>query len=70
MSWMNAYLRGLVVFVYFFAATVLLPNVVLRLESVGSMSSFLQDAIVLVIWGAGLVAGMYLLRRFQTKGIV
>jgi hypothetical protein len=70
MSWLNAYVRGFLVFAYFLVATVVVPNIVLRLDAVGSASSVVQDLVVLAIWGTGLVAGMYLLRRFQAKGIV
>lgn len=70
MNWMNAYVRGFVVFVYFLVMTVMVPNFVLRLGSVGNSSAFVQDVVVLVVWGAGLVAGLYLLRRFQAKGII
>lgn len=70
MNWMNAYLRGFLVFLYFLVATVVLPNFILRLDPIGSASDVVQDTVVLVVWGVGLVAGIYLLRRFQAKGIV
>lgn len=70
MSWINAYARGLLVFLYFLVATVMLPNFVLRLGAIGRASDLVQDAVVLLVWGAGFVAGLYLLRRFQAKGIV
>ena len=70
MSWINAYLRGFIVFAYFLIATVIIPNLVLRLDAVGSASSFAQDLLVLAIWGTGLVAGIYLLRRFQRQGLI
>lgn len=68
MNWMNAYVRGLIIFLYFLVATVVVPDFVLKLDSVGSLSALLQDVIVLAIWGVGLIAGMYLLRRFQARG--
>jgi hypothetical protein len=67
---LNAYVRGFLVFAYFLVATVMIPNYVLKLEAIGSASTVVQDLVVLGIWGAGLVAGMFLLRRFQAKGIV
>lgn len=70
MSWVNAYIRGLLIFLYFFVATVYVPNFVLRLDFVGDASPFVQDSIVLVIWGGALVAGLYLLRRFQRQGLI
>ena len=70
MSWLNAYIRGLVIFAYFLIATVMIPNSVLRLNAVGSASAVVQDLIVLALWGAGLVAGLYLLRQLQRRGII
>ncbi len=70
MSWMNAYVRGLLIFVYFVIATVIIPNFVVRLDSVARSSSIVQDLAVLTTWGAGFVAGLYLLRRFQRKGVI
>lgn len=70
MSWINAYARGLLIFLYFLVATVLIPNFVLRLDAVGSASTLVQDVLVLAIWGGGLVAGLYLLWRFQRQGLI
>ena len=70
MNWMNAYVRGFLVFMYFLVMTVMVPNFVLRLGAVGNASALIQDLIVLAVWGAGLVAGLYLLRRFQAKGVI
>lgn len=70
MNWPNAYVRGFLIFLYFLVATVILPNVILRLDAVGGASDLVQDAVVLVVWGTGLVAGIYLLRRFQVRGLV
>ena len=70
MSWLNAYIRGLVIFAYFLIATVMIPKSVLRLNAVGSASAVVQDLIVLALWGAGLVAGLYLLRQLQRRGII
>ena len=70
MTWLNAYLRGVAVFAYFLVATVIVPNIVLRLDAIGNASTVVQDLVVLAIWGAGFVVGVVLLRRFQTRGIV
>jgi hypothetical protein len=70
MNWMNAYVRGLLIFGYFLVATVIIPNLVVRLEAVGNASTIVQDVVVLTLWGGGLVVGLYLLRRFQARGII
>ena len=70
MSWTNAYARGLLIFVYFVVATVIIPNLVIRLDSVARASSVVKDLAVLATWGTGLVAGLYLLWRFQRKGLI
>jgi len=70
MTWMNASLRGLVIFVYFVVATVWLPNFVVRLAPVASASSFVSDSLVLVVWGVGLGAGLWLLRFAQRRGLI
>jgi hypothetical protein len=70
MNWLNAYVRGFLVFSYFLVATVMIPNYVLKMDAIGSASTVVQDLVVLGIWGAGLVVGMYLLRRFQANGTI
>ena len=70
MNWLNAYVRGFLVFAYFLVATAIVPNYVRKLDAIGSASTVVQDLVVLAIWGAAFVAGIYLLRRFQAKGIV
>jgi len=70
MSWMMAYVRGLLIFLYFLLATVIIPNLVVRLGVVGRASAALRDIVVLAVWGTGLTAGLYLLRRFQRQGII
>jgi len=69
-SWRNAYVRGLLVFVYFVIATVIVPDFVVRLDSVAGASTIVSDVVVLAVWGVGLVAGLYLLRRFQRTGLI
>lgn len=70
MSWANATGRGLLIVLYFVIATVWLPDLVLGLGFVSEASRFLRDLIGLVVWGAALVAGLYLLRRFQRQGLI
>ena len=70
MSWMNASVRGVGIFVYFVVATVWLPDFVLKMDSIASASSFVRDLVVLVIWGAAFVGGLWLLRFGQRKGLV
>ena len=70
MSWINAYLRGLLIVAFFVLATVLVPNYVIKLGSVADAARWLRDSIVLVIWGGGLVVGMWLLRMAQKRGVV
>jgi len=70
MNWLNAYLRGFLIFVYFLVATVIVPNYVLKMDAMGRASAVVQDLVILAIWGAALVAGIFMLRRFQAKGII
>jgi len=67
---MNAWLRGLGFFVYIVIATVWLPDFVAKLDSVAGAEAFVRDLIVLAVWGAGLVGGLWLLRFGQRKGLV
>lgn len=70
MSWMNATLRGILIFVYFVVATVWLPDFILTLGAVAEASRFMRDLVALVVWGGGLVAGLWMLRFFQRKEII
>ncbi len=70
MSWINAYVRGLLIVAYFVVATVIVPNMVLQLEAVVSASDVARDLLVLAVWGTGLVAGLWLLRRLQRRGAI
>ena len=70
MGWMNAYVRGLLVFLYFVVTTVIVPDIVVRLDSVAGSSTVVSDLVVLAVWGGGLVGGLYLLRRFQRTGLI
>lgn len=70
MSWITAGWKGALVVVYLVIATVWLPDFVLGLGAVADLSRALRDLIVLVIWGAALGAGFYMLRRGQRQGII
>ncbi len=70
MSWINAYLRGLLIVAYFVVATVIVPNAVLRFDSVLSASNLVRDLLVLAVWVAGFVVGLWLLRFLQRKGAI
>ncbi len=70
MSWIAAYLRGLLIVAYFILMTVIVPNAVLRLPSILSASNLVRDVVVLVVWGVGLVGGLWLLRRAQHRGLI
>ncbi len=70
MSWINAYLRGLLIVAYFVVATVILPNAALRLDAVLSASDVIRDLFVLAVWGTGFVAGLWLLRMLQRRGAI
>ena len=70
MSWQSATLRGLIIFVYFFIATVWIPDFVLQTSVVAQSSSFVQDAVGLVVWGTGLLIGLIGLRRAQQRDLI
>jgi ABC-type Mn2+/Zn2+ transport system permease subunit len=67
-SWLAAYVRGLIVFLYFVIATVWLPD--RALQFVDGSSRFVQDAVVSVVWFVALAAGLYGLRRAQSQGLI
>ena len=70
MSWIDAIGGGLLIVAFFFAATVWIPDFVLKLDSIASASSLVRDLVVLVVWGAGFVGGLCLLRFAQRRGLV
>lgn len=70
MGWLNAYVRGFLIFAYFLVATVIVPNYVVRLDQIGRASAVVRDIVVLGVWGVGLLVGLYLLRRFQRTGLI
>lgn len=70
MSWMTASLRGGAIFLFFVVFTVIVPDFVVSLDPVASAADIVRDAIVLAVWGAGLVGGLWLLRRGQSRGLI
>lgn len=70
MDWMTAAWRGALIVLYFAIATVWLPDFIISLGAIADASTFLRDAIVLVVWGTALGAGIYLLRRAQRQGLI
>lgn len=70
MSWINAYVRGLLIVAYFVAATVIIPNAVLRLDFLLGAAGVVRDVAVLAVWGGGFVVGLWLLRRLQARGVL
>ena len=70
MDWMTATWRGAIIVLYFAIATVWVPDFIIGLGVVSDAPAFLRDLVVLVVWGAALGAGIYLLRRTQRQGLI
>ena len=70
MTWLNAWARGVAIFGFFVVFTVWLPDFVLGLDALTDLSHVARDVILLAVWGGALVAGMWLLRRGQRKGMI
>jgi hypothetical protein len=70
MSWGSAMGKGLLIVLYFIFATAVLPDRVITLGVVADAASWVRDSLILVVWGAGLFGGMYLLRRLQDRGVM
>jgi hypothetical protein len=70
MDWITASWRGAIIVLYFAIATVWLPDFIISLGAVADASPILRDLLVLVVWGAALGAGSYLLRRAQRQGLI
>ncbi len=66
MSGAGALARALLIVGYFSVATVWLPD---RITHVGAATTT-RDLAVVAVWGTGLVAGMWLLRRAQRRGLI
>ena len=66
MTWTGAWIRALVIFAFFVIATVWLPDVVV--DALGGGSTVLRDVVVTLVWGGGLVLGLWGLRRMQGRG--
>ena len=67
-SWLAAYLRALIVFGYFVIATVWVPD--RAIQMVDGSSRFIQDVVVSAVWLVALAAGLYGLRRAQSRGLI
>ncbi len=70
MSWINASLRGLLIVAYFVLATVIVPNLVLQIDALVGASDAIRDVVVLAVWGAGFLVGLWVLRRLQARGVI
>ncbi len=70
MTWPNAYLRGFLIFLYFVLATVWLPHFVLNFGPVATSAKPIRDLVGLLVWGAGLAAGMWGLRMAQRRRLI
>lgn len=70
MTWITAWLRGLAIVGYFVVATVWVPDFLLNLSFLQTANDVLSDLILLAVWGAALVGGMWALRVGQRKGII
>ena len=70
MTWTGAWLRAFAILIYFFVATVWLPDFVLGLGPVTDASEFLRDLVLLAVWGGAFAGGLVVLRRGQKRGIV
>jgi hypothetical protein len=68
MTWMNAWVRAALVFIYFVVMTVIVPDYVVN--ALGSASAFVRDIVVLGIWTVALAAGLWGLRRLQSRGVI
>ena len=68
MTWKQAWLRAGVIFVYFVVSLVFIPDLVIGLGPIAGASNLIRDGVVLVLWGAALVAGLWGLRRMQSQG--
>ena len=70
MTWMSASLRAAAIFLYVVIFTVVLPDFVIGLDPIATASSVVRDAVVLAVWGAGFVGGIWVLRRYQDRGLI
>lgn len=70
MTWMSASLRAGAIFLYIVVFTVIIPDVVIGLDPIATASNVVRDAVVLAVWGAGFVGGVWLLRRYQARGLI
>ncbi len=64
-TWGSAYLRGLVIFLYFFLATVWLPSSMYGEAPLDKAPKFVQELVISGAWGTMLVIGLLGLRWLQ-----
>jgi len=70
MGWASATLRGVLVFAYFVVFTVLVPDFVLRMDIVANATAIVRDLVGLAVWGVGMILGLWMLRRAQSRDII
>jgi hypothetical protein len=58
------------IFFYFVVLTVIVPDLIIGLGPIAKASNFVRDAVILAVWGAGLVAGLWMLRRLQARDLI
>lgn len=68
MSWAGAWLRSVLIVLFFVVATVWLPSWVLKLGPVAELGSAWRDIIGTAAWVVPLLAGMWGLRQIQRAG--
>ncbi len=68
MSWAGAWLRSVVIVLFFVVATVWFPSWVLKLGPVAELEPALRDIIGTAAWVVPLAVGMWGLRRVQRAG--
>lgn len=61
MPWLDAWLRVAIIVVFFIVALAFVPSFVLQTETVAGLPRAVQDVIGSVLWGGGLVVGLWAL---------
>lgn len=69
-DWPRAWLKAVVIFLFFVVATVVVPSLVLEWGPVSRAPRIVQDLIGSVIWVVALVAGIYALWRGQRERVL
>lgn len=68
MTWMQAWLRAGIIFLYFVVSIVIIPDFVIGLGPIAEASTFIRDGVVGAVWAGGFVAGLWGLRMLQSQG--